>query len=813
MKKPRSFEQLRQMFDEASALSGEARDAWLESACSDDSELLEELRDLLRRAEGEDRMRTGGGADLVASGLSRLMSVQPSGDPAQHRASASPLPTGDAPESGAAASHLSNPAAIPTRFDDYEILEVLGSGSQGVVYRARQISLQRDVALKVLAGLGLLSTNTRERFEREITTLARIRHPNIVKVFGSGTVGGAPYVVMELIDGIPMSKALPAPGQGPKGGDVDRWLRICSILARALDHAHELGVVHRDVKPANILIDARGVPVLLDFGIARDLDRESLTETGDFVGTLAYTAPEQARGERIDRRADVFSLGATLYHLLTGTPPYPARTRSELMRQIDAGSPTRAKRFNKSLSSDLSTVLEHATEPKPVDRYASCADIADDLEAIVTGRPIAARPIGAAQRILRWSRRHPAAAGLIAFACVTIPPLTVLTLQRYREGAQQEFVDSFREARFLLINDQLGESLDLVSSRKHAHDLFNRCTSLEPSRSDGWLMRAESALRLKNVDDARLALHHASQLGATGFYFQRLQTWLEHPENLLRFDVPQSHLEWETWAPIDLDALGYYCFFSERQSLAVEVFLNLIARNEEQLLLTQLRLSQCLHQNALAGSPSVFRDPSLDARWALAGFNGSLKEHPAASALTYNRAILIRDACARQLDLGPDRDALLASAERTFRDQLSTDPNSKAALIKMLGTKAWLGVSARESFAEALSLSDAMSEQEILKLDSAEYSAVIETLVGGGRYEQASKLIVQKKPVTTAPGPFTAMVDFATAHQGKGYGPPSLAELERFLTGLDPGDQKRDHAKAISSLKAALTSQTSAPGR
>jgi predicted Ser/Thr protein kinase len=327
---------------------------------------------------------------------------------------------------------------LPAHFDGFEIVRELGRGGMGAVYEARQIALNRRVAIKVIVGGGALSTHARSRFEREITTLARISHPSIVKVFGSGMVAGAPYVAMELIDGEPLSRRLPDRGRRITRASIEPLVRIAITLARALDHAHEQGVVHRDIKPANVLITGNGDPVLLDFGLARDVEHESMTIIGEFVGTLAYMAPEQARGERVDRRADVYGLGATLYHLLTGSPPYVARSVTDLVRKIESGPPTSASRINPTLPRDLVTVLEHAVAQDRLHRYASCADLADDLEAVLAGRTIRAKRTNVFGRLGRWARRRPASALALAVSVLLVAVVSVFVPSELRRRAEQD---------------------------------------------------------------------------------------------------------------------------------------------------------------------------------------------------------------------------------------------------------------------------------------------------------------------------------------------------------------------------------------
>jgi tetratricopeptide (TPR) repeat protein len=378
---------------------------------------------------------------------------------------------------------MSSELELPRAFDGYEVVRELGRGGMGVVFEAHQVRPERRVAIKLLTGGQGLTARLRERFEREISMLARIRHPNVVKVFGSGVVQGAPYVVMELVEGDSLARR---PSDGGAARPAVPWLTAVKLgakVARALDYVHELGVVHRDVKPSNVLIDARGEPVLIDFGLAREADADALTRSGEFVGTLAYTAPEQARGERVDRRADVYGLGATLFHLVTGSPPYRATSIADLVRQIDAGPPSSARRVNREVPRDLATVLEHALALQPLERYASCADLAQDLEALLEGRPIQVRRRGPGARALAWARRRPTAAALVVSLVLLFAACGAMLLRwRTDELAareEQRLADRLRLA-YLVLEPQH----DDLAARSELDELVRRYPD---DRTFAWL--------------------------------------------------------------------------------------------------------------------------------------------------------------------------------------------------------------------------------------------------------------------------------------------------------------------------------------
>jgi WD40 repeat protein/tRNA A-37 threonylcarbamoyl transferase component Bud32 len=300
---------------------------------------------------------------------------------------------------------------------DYELLEELGKGGMGRVYKARQRSLGRLVALKVIRA-GTLATNAdRLRFRTEADAAARLDHPNIVPVYEVGEHDGYPYIAERFVEGGPLSRHLDRFRDDPRAA-----VGLLAPLARAVHHAHERGVLHRDLKPGNILLEWRaGVPVphVADFGLARLLDQDSaLTRTGDLVGTPSYMAPEQASGGAagITTATDVYGLGAILYALLTGRPPFTGRTILETLEKVKGCEPEPPRCLNRKVDRDLQTICLTCLRKEPAKRYASALALAEDLENWLGHRPIAARPATARERLAKWLRRHPAAAAFAALS-------------------------------------------------------------------------------------------------------------------------------------------------------------------------------------------------------------------------------------------------------------------------------------------------------------------------------------------------------------------------------------------------------------
>jgi hypothetical protein len=307
-------------------------------------------------------------------------------------------------EEGGAATEPAVPAG--TRFGPYEILAEIGRGGMGVVYRARQVGLGRDVALKILAAGSQATAEQRRRFLAEARMAARIRHPRIVVIHDAGEHDGQLYYCMDLVDGEDLASRL-ARGPLPLGEGV----RLVVEVARAVEHLHAAGLLHRDLKPRNILLDRAGAPFITDFGLARDDTAEGdPTATGTVLGTPAYMAPEQAGGGGpVDARCDVYALGAVLYEVLAGRAPFGGRTRLATLLQVlerDAVSP---RRWNRAVPRDVAGLCLRALDKDPARRPPSAAVLADDLEAWLRGERLPTAGADAWHRLVRVVRRHPAA--------------------------------------------------------------------------------------------------------------------------------------------------------------------------------------------------------------------------------------------------------------------------------------------------------------------------------------------------------------------------------------------------------------------
>ncbi|HJT35891.1 MAG TPA: serine/threonine-protein kinase [Pirellulales bacterium] len=296
--------------------------------------------------------------------------------------------------------------ALPRDFGDYELLAELGRGGMGVVFKARQKSLRRLVALKMVLASSLASPEQLRRFAAEAQAAASLRHCNIVRVLDSGQVEGLPYLAMDYIEGCTLAELI----RGRRLPRETAVRHVCAV-ARAVDYLHRQGIIHRDLKPSNILMDADGQPVVTDFGLAKLVhEATQLTRTGVAAGTPSYMAPEQAAGHTssVTPACDVYSLGAILYELLTGRPPFQAESAIDLLIQVLEREPANPRQLDRSISRTLATICLRCLEKNPAMRYPSAGALADDLERYLKGDVVEVQAARPWQRLQRWARREPA---------------------------------------------------------------------------------------------------------------------------------------------------------------------------------------------------------------------------------------------------------------------------------------------------------------------------------------------------------------------------------------------------------------------
>jgi len=452
------------------------------------------------------------------------------------------------------------------RLGDFEIVRVIGRGGMGVVYEAGQISLKRRVALKVLSGGLGLTPKAVERFRLEAETAAKLHHTNIVPVYATGEEDGAHFYAMELIDGpsidtvirqmrapatssaaaataatVPVDgvglppelvqtgafmEEAPASGStaglsfsslGSGSGYFDTVARMLAEVADALDYAHRQGVVHRDMKPSNLLLSPDGRLSVNDFGLARVLEQPGMTMPGELIGTPAYMSPEQiALGETpLDHRTDIYSLGATLYELLTLHPPFKGERRDQVLAQIQHKEPTAPRKLNPKIPRDLETICVKAMDKDPARRYQTAAAMAEDLRRYLNRFEIRARRAGPLERLWKWTRRHPGlAAGLACTLVATVAAAyfgnRALVAQRQAETEKLRFQQERREAER---REALERTTVTAMSGKFtdAEQALDEAARLGASEPEIHLRRGQIALYEGRTREALVHLEKAAQ--------------------------------------------------------------------------------------------------------------------------------------------------------------------------------------------------------------------------------------------------------------------------------------------------------------
>lgn len=411
----------------------------------------------------------------------------------------------------------------------YTLLEVLGRGGQAEVWRATDETLSREVALKILHGAADASWKSELRFFREAEVTARLNHPGICSVFEAGSDDGLAFIAMQLVEGASLSQRVreareqkrtsvevtgasdTSPSRDLDRAELEATLKFVEETARALHVAHEEGLVHRDIKPGNVMVGADGRPVLLDFGLARETAAATMTSTGEIMGTPAYMAPEQLEGRAVDRRTDIYALGVTLYECLTTRLPHERPTREALYRAILSEPPTPLRSHQRSVSDDLRIVVATAMEKEPDHRYRTALEFADDLARVRERKPIRARAVSPVVRVRRWAERNPVVAALLLLVIGTTSALAGVYAIKSAEVEERNLALVDRGRELTSAFDSVREQKDRVLSLKDTRELrllLEGVDSLFPAHPDridrfeAWLDEATALL-------ARLPEHQA----------------------------------------------------------------------------------------------------------------------------------------------------------------------------------------------------------------------------------------------------------------------------------------------------------------
>ena len=395
------------------------------------------------------------------------------------------------------------PGSVVRYFGDYELLSEIARGGMGVVYKARQVKLNRVVAMKMILAGQLASQEDVRRFYVEAEAAAKLSHPNIVPIFEVGEHEQQHYFSMAFVDGQSLAHRIAQGVVEPREA-----ARLVNDVAGAIAYAHIEGVIHRDLKPGNILIDKDGTPRVTDFGLAKRVTGEAsgLTVTGQILGTPSYMPPEQARGEsaEVSYLSDVYSLGAVLYCLVTGRPPFQASNAVDTLVQVLSREPVSPRQLNASVPLDLETIILKCLEKKPSQRYASAQHLVDELTRFLEGRPILARPVSAAERGWRLCRRHPAIASLTAGIAASLVIGTVVSWS-YAVQADKQAKQALLNAKRADEQAQVAKANEKRADEKTAEATANeKRANDEKLASNRFLYVAHMNLAQAGWDDTRV---------------------------------------------------------------------------------------------------------------------------------------------------------------------------------------------------------------------------------------------------------------------------------------------------------------------
>ncbi len=394
------------------------------------------------------------------------------------------------------------PGTTVRYFGDYELIREIGRGGMGVVFKARQISLNRPVALKMIRSAALASEDELRRFQNEAEAIALLDHPHIVPILEVGNHEGQRYFSMKLIAGSRLDQSLARYTTDPKSA-----AKLLQKAAQAVHHAHQRGILHRDLKPANILLDEHGEPFVTDFGLAKRVEGDSeLTHSGAIMGTPAFMAPEQASGRRgaVTTSSDVYGLGAILYALLTGRAPFTGDSIDETLEQVRSATPLSPAKLNPRAPRDLEVIALKCLEKDPARRYASALSLADDLGRFLAGEPIAARPTGPLERGWLWCKRNPWLAGALSTAAAALVAVAFFALLFAREQSRSAVRDrqiAEKETKDRIRTEELNDKL-IHNSQKLTSAVKESNTRLAVMNFE----RAEAALAKNEVAPALLWL-------------------------------------------------------------------------------------------------------------------------------------------------------------------------------------------------------------------------------------------------------------------------------------------------------------------
>jgi serine/threonine protein kinase/tetratricopeptide (TPR) repeat protein len=661
------------------------------------------------------------------------------------------------------------------RLGNYEILEEIGRGGMGVIYRARQRHSRRIVAVKRVLSYHSDSRETLARFRREAQAAASLDHPNILPIYEvSESEDGLPFFSMKFAPGGTLQQVAPALRTEPR-----QCVALVAKIARAVQYAHGHGILHRDLKPGNILLDGRGEPLVSDFGLAKWLDTTSdLTRTLTIFGTPGYIAPEQASSAAAELKptADIYSLGAILFDLLAGRPPFLGAHALSVIRQAAELPAPKLRSLSKIADRDLETICSRCLEREPSARYHSAHDLAEDLERWLEGRPIIARPVSSAVRFWRWSRRNPALAGSIGI-CATLAFVAVagLTMSSRLGGVVRNETMARRTISVIPFED-----LDVLSIDSPAAEEITRSLGSEFARSDGIQFRSyqhpktEDALPWKPEDWRKLGQSLAVRFLVTGTVRQR-----EAQQRIVVrvLDVPSGIVTWTKVIELDRTKTGLDSLLKDA---AVDLKQILQAATSGRTPVERIVSNNATARQYLeAGREYFSRYRQEDTNTAITYFEKAIAADPecASAQAMYALAAVTQ---ARQSSQN-DREAWISRAETAATKAVQLDPNLALThrALSVCHTLRGRSKEALESSLKAIEL----DSTDILPLGSIAY-----TLRQAGRPDLAIRWFRRCAARAQRPGIYSAAIGDSFFDLGEyGMAEQAYKEASEFCPDLPDG--------------------------
>ena len=720
----------------------------------------------------------------------------------------------------------------------YSVESEIGRGGMGTVLRVRDRKLDRPLAMKLIASRSpaarTIEARQLTRFLNEARITSQLDHPGIVPVHEVGVdQDGRAYFTMKLVQGMTLAEVFERRAAGDPRWSTRRVLGVLQRACEALAFAHGRGVIHRDLKPHNVMVGDFGEVYVMDWGLARQLnepeeragtthavdeqlaEQTTLTGAGHVLGTPAYMSPEQARGEieRMGPQSDVYAVGAMLYQLIAGHAPYirpgERASGSEILARIVAGRPPRL--VSSTAPRELIAICEKAMSYEREARYASVQELSDELQRFLDDRVVLAFRTGVLVRLTKWVKRNRALSLALASAGLALVLGGVLGVQSRMRADERRFAAAFRRGETALSTDWEGFGPEQTGKRRTAVGEFEQCTKLRPDDRNSWLRLCEAHLRLGEVEPARPALARAVALGANGYYALRLRAWIEiGPQEARAFAVPAGLPTYMArWEAIDCIDRASVLFLEGKNREAYELLMDIEEAEAPSAPTVAGRVlrAQVFQRDAVADEGNkILQDRSAGARLALRTWDSVLRAASGEATIEFNRFVLLFDAGIKGLDLGMTAEEQLGEMDR-YAEKRAEEPISTET-IGVQTKVAWEHILAdldRSGYARrAADLVGRAATADIARMDRSSFVYLMQVLVVAGEYERSLELLQQCRfepggGFKTA-GPLHTVLQLYDMFQGK-LMDPTPERIEAFLEASHDKVKADDFDAAVAVLE------------